>query len=435
MKQRFAIHQFVRQLGANPVERRLTAAALATLMRSRRRQLLLLALALKLMPVRHWPKWQLWKAMAWLCLDPVADPLLAAEARICRDALCLTEAFKQAQHRLQNSRTTPMLRGRNYQQLLQCWPPKVLDQLFIFHHYDRRGFFPRSWLDALTLIRSAGWQVLVSTSGLAPCWQERLHQAGAEIAWRHNRGRCLGAYKDLILLLQRLPRSAGKLNALVLCNDSTLPILEPLHLLQHLESWCVEGLECEKPILSGFTDSAETGRYHLQSYLLHANRALLDHAAWAQFWLDFDPSEDKQHLIQAGEIGLSQSLMAADVHLGPSYPLVAGLLADPGMHRDLAIVQPSQPGQVNQSLSAWLSLLGRGMPLVKKMALFDLWQQQAPPPSLALEALAAVLPPERFDLLASDLHDLFVSFYCDDLHDRHRRLGFVCASPSLVLPP
>ena len=130
------------------------------------------------------------------------------------------------------------------------------------------------------------------------------------------------------------------------------------------------------PVLAGLTDSVERGRYHLQSFLLHANRALLAHPAWLRFWLDYAIEGSKDDLINQGEIGLSQAMLAAGVEL-------------------------------NQSLFAWRSLLGRGFPFVKKHVLFQLAEHQGRP--LAISELASLLPSERCDLLAHDIEQLLIS--------------------------
>ena len=195
----------------------------------------------------------------------------------------------------------------------------------------------------------------------------------------------------------------------MLCNDSTLPLLAPAALLRQLEAWVSEGESCPEPVLAGLTDSAERDRYHLQSFCLHANRALLQHAAWLRFWLGFSLDGSKDDLINQGEIGLSQALLAAGVQLRPAYPLVQGLLEDPAMADELQRYGIWQPRHVNQSLFAWQSLLARGFPLVKKHVLFELIENQGLP--MAMAELSRWIPPERRALLAADLQELFVSRY------------------------
>ena len=164
-----------------------------------------------------------------------------------------------------------------------------------------------------------------------------------------------------------------------------------------------------RPVLSALTDSAERDCYHLQSFLLHANRALLQHPAWLRFWLKYAVDGSKDDLINQGEIGLSQALLAAGVELQPAYPLVHGLLTDSAMAKELQGYGITQPADVNQSLFAWRSLLARGFPLVKKHVLFQLVEHHGQP--MAIAELSRLIPPERCDLLASDIEQLLISRY------------------------
>ena len=164
-------------------------------------------------------------------------------------------------------------------------------------------------------------------------------------------------------------------------------------------------------MLSGLTDSAQTERYHLQSFLLHANQALLQHPAWFQFWWQFSLAGSKEELINEGEIGLSQALLAAGIELRPAYPLVEGLLADEAMTAELRRHGVGTPYDVNQTVYTWNSLLGRGYPLVKKTVLFDLYEQKVE--RMAIPELSRWIPENRRELLARDIHQLFISRHSD----------------------
>ena len=110
----------------------------------------------------------------------------------------------------------------------------------------------------------------------------------------------------------------------MLCNDSNLLVQPPDALVAQLERWTTQNA-VTRPVLAGLTDSVQRHRYHLQSFLLHANRALLQHPAWLRFWLHYAIDGSKDDLINHGEIGLSQALLAAGVELQPAYPLSPGL--------------------------------------------------------------------------------------------------------------
>ena len=226
----------------------------------------------------------------------------------------------------------------------------------MFHHYDRRGLLPHSWCEALLALQAAGWQVVFSSPHVDSAITGLLEPSGVQIVCRANLGLCLGAYRDLALLLHSTPAVHQRLKALVFCNDSNLLVQPPEALLAQLERWTTQHA-MSRPVLAGLTDSVERHQYHLQSFLLHANRALLQHPAWLRFWLDYAIDGSKDDLINQGEIGLSQSLLAAGVELKPAYPLVQSLLIDQSMAEELQRCGRTQLEQVNQSLFAWRSLL------------------------------------------------------------------------------
>ena len=88
-----------------------------------------------------------------------------------------------------------------------------LNRLLVFHHYDRRGLLPFSWLDALMAIQAAGWQVVVSTSCIDRSASSALLQAGVLIARRTNIGLCLGAYQDCSNSLYSISAAAAEILA------------------------------------------------------------------------------------------------------------------------------------------------------------------------------------------------------------------------------
>ena len=404
-----SLRQLVRCLAATPAERCTLAAALVLLIRGRRR-LLTLSPLLAVAPSIGTAKLRLWRAIAASLVGRrCVTTLTATQIADLQWALQATQAHADALARRQASCVSPYGRGLDYPALLAQWRRKPPERLLIFHHHDRRGLLPATWLNALIAIRRAGWDVLVSSSALEANQQRQLEHHGAGVALRRNLGLCLGAYKDLSLLLLQDSTVASSLRSLVLCNDSTLPVAEEEALVSRLQSW-VDALEDDAtPVLAGLTDSAQRGCYHLQSYFLYANAALLRNPAWQRFWLGFSLCGSKDELINNGEIGLSQAVLRAGGRLRPAYPLIEGLLENQSMASELQSYRIWQPKHVNPTLFAWQSLLAQGFPLVKKHLLFELAENEGQP--MALTALSSWLPPARRARIASDLQELFISRY------------------------
>ena len=405
---RLGVLRFVRSLSADRSERRRLGAAVVGLQRQRRGSLSALGPLLRVAPTGGKIKLQMWQHLARSSAGDRLQWTSPEEPSLLAAAIRSTQSYADAVKALSHDRNGFLQRGPDYARLRQRWREKPPQRLLVFHHYDRRGLLPRSWLEALVVLQAAGWQVVLSSPHLDPSESAELAQVGVQIVERANIGLCLGAYRDLALLIESTSIAHRQLQALVLCNDSNLLVQHPDALVAQLKRWTTDHA-ATRPVLAGLTGSAQRDCYHLQSFLLHANRALLQHPDWLHFWLHFAIDGSKDDLINQGEIGLSQALLAAGVSLRPAYPLVEGLLADSAMAAELQGYGITQPEHVNQSLFAWRNLLERGFPLVKKHVLFQLAEHRGQP--LAIAELARWIPAERRDLLARDIEQLLISRY------------------------
>ena len=412
---RHGLFHFVRGLSGDRSERRRLAGAVVRLLRQRRRSFYVLSALLAFTPTFDHSKIQLWKVLARSCL--LKNHFHLSPEFLCELAVAIrsTTAYFDATSALTNDRNGFLQRSPEYSQLRRLWIQQPPKRLFVFHHFDARGYLPISWRDAFLMLQDSGWQVVLSTSNLELATSTLLDQAGVQIVRRFNIGICLGAYRDLALLLHYTSPARSHISELVLCNDSTLLVQAPEVLLSQLEDLSSETNDSNKkaicgdgaPILSGFTDSTERHSYHLQSFFLHANRALLNHPAWLTFWLQYPIHGSKDDLINRGEIGLSQAMLVSGIELRPVFSLVQGLLTDQEMANEIQNYGIYNIEYVNQSLFAWRSLLARGFPLVKKHVLFRLEQNEGQP--LTLSELARWIPQDRRELLAIDIQQLLIS--------------------------
>ena len=409
MNIQIGVLRFVRGLSPDLSQRRRLGAAVVALLRQRRCGFAMLRPLLRVLPTVGKAKLQLWQALARSSGNSRDQCASVTASAAWVDAIRSTQAYVDAECALRKDRNGFVQRGVDYQQLRLRWVDRAPERVVVFHHYDRRGLLPRSWQEALLEFQGARWQVVLSSPHLDPVVCESLEPAGVQIVGRSNIGLCLGAYRDLALLLHSTKAVERKLRALVLCNDSNLLVQPPAALSAQLERWSAELDMDPRPVMAGLTDSAQRNCYHLQSFLLYANQALLQHPAWLRFWLQYTIDGSKDDLINQGEIGLSQALLEAGVELRPAYPLVQGLLNDPSMAAELQGYGIVQPEHVNQSLFAWRSLLSRGFPMVKKHVLFQLAEQQGQP--MAISELARWIPEERHSLLTHDIEQLLISRY------------------------
>ena len=401
------VHRFSVDFG----ERRRLLSAIVVLIRRRRRGLLLVGPLLSRLPMFSNPKLFLWQSLS-KSLNSNDGLSILDESFLVQlvDSLRETHAYHQVTQSLKFDRNGFLQRGVNYLSIRDTWehlPPK---RVLLFHHYDPLGFLPRSWLEALFEVQSREWQVLFSTSFVQSSFAVRLQEAGVQIAYRANVGRCIGAYRDLALLLISSPDVFQSQQSFVCLNDSNLLIQHPQVLINLLDSLVSVEEHSSIPVLAGLTDSVERECYHLQSFLLYANRSLLEHPAWLRFWLQLGIDCSKDALINLGEIGLSKTLYEQGVLLKPLFPLVSGLFQDSSMGNELHRFGICQPQDVNQSLFAWRSLLSRGYPFIKKHVLFDLVKNRDQP--LAISELSRWIPSDRINLISEDVHQLLISRFC-----------------------
>ena len=237
MTLRLGVLRFVRGLSADRSERRRLGAAVVKLLRQRRRSLSALGPLMRFAPAGGKTKLLLWKALAhsrvveslpWS--SPEAPAVLATAIRS-------TQAYTDAAVALSRDRNGFLQRGSDYDQLRRRWREQPPQRLLVFHHFDNRGLLPQSWRDALLELQAAEWQVVVSSPQLDPAICAELSPKGVQIVGRTNIGLCLGAYRDLTLLLHSTPAAYRQLKALVLCNDSNLLIQPPGALVEQLERW------------------------------------------------------------------------------------------------------------------------------------------------------------------------------------------------------
>ena len=397
-------------LSEKPEASRLAFSALRRLGGSRPLRLkgLRLLKRLRLDPNGLHPKLRLWSA--------VAGDLSAAgtQAQQLQTALQATDAWEQAAkaYRHQQERQIQALwnhRGRLKapERLIQHLSQQPNKPLFFWHHYDSRGLIPRSWMAVLLAIRDQGWQVVVSSSKLAPSVLTELNHHNIPFLLRNNIGLCLGAYRDFCCLLSESPDLLATRSHLALANDSTLPIGGPQPFIRILAAMA-SGQSDSSPQLNGITDSIERDTYHLQSYLLLANAALIKDPSWQQFWNSFDLTGSKDDLINSGELGLSQELLRVGVHLEAQHSLVGMLLEESCTNNELARFEVREPRGINLSLYAWQALLRSGCPLLKKQVLFNL--RPYPKVPIPLSELKQHLKEEDFDL-KHDLEELIRSRY------------------------
>lgn len=394
-----------RSLSPNRSERRLILSTLITLIRSRRHYLFVLfPLFLFAPPISS--KLILWSVIARSLHRRDTQRLLKSNSLSLYSSILHTHAYSSSFKSIKFSRSGLHLRIPSWQSLVSNLVYLSPTKILLFHHYDSTGFLPSTWFNFLTFAQKSGWQVLVTTSYMKDDFCRDLNNSGVLVVQRANVGLCLGAYRDISVLIGSIPKLMDCISSLVFLNDSCLLLKSPESMLADIE-YFHSIYHNTASTLAGLTDSFERSQYHLQSYFLYANKLLINDNSWFHFWLNFDLDCSKDLLILHGEIGLSQYLLSCGVSLQASYPLVPTLLKNSRVHTEFTINKVSHLNEVNQTLDSWRSLLSRGFPFLKKSLLFN-----ADHSSGSINIFSDLLEfasPECLDLLSSDINSLTIS--------------------------
>lgn len=268
---------------------------------------------------------------------------------------------------------------------------RVPFELLHFHHYDPGGFLPALWRDLLAAMQSEDHvRILITTcSGFDDSALRFLESHPFIVVRRPNQGRCLGALRDTALMVHGLMKEGLPLQRLIFLNDSILPVASAQDCLANLRQLTALS-DCPRTCLAGFTDSFERG-YHLQSYGLVVNRALIEDVAWLLFWGTVNTDLDKVDLVAACEVGLSTAMASVGVELRPLYPLLPQVLLSEDCPGELCVDPAVSLETLNPSLHLAATLRRQGWCFVKKMRLLD---QPSSLPFLR-EILSAMTPALR----------------------------------------
>lgn len=225
------------------------------------------------------------------------------------------------------------------------------DRVAVIVHYSRRGGFLRYFQYLVEQLDRSGFAVVIVSNSpkLDRDGVDALLPHCALILHRRNVGYDFGAWRDGIL---QIPDPAA-LHQLLLANDS---VFGPLRNMEEVLQRCnpAEG------DVWGITDSFDT-RYHLQSYFLLFNQAILRSAKFLKFWQTMRYVENKRVVIFKYEIGLSQMLVKQGFKLRALNPYRQ--LIEAVLERSLAEVGATSHPLRDGYLSDLLGRINAGLPL------------------------------------------------------------------------
>lgn len=182
-----------------------------------------------------------------------------------------------------------------------------MPRLAVMAHYDPRGLLgPHVRRHVLALLQAVDELVVVSTADLGESERAWLGQR-CRLVVRRNFGYDFFSYK---VGLEASP-DLGSFDEVVLCNDTFVgPLSDYTQILQSM---------AEVPVDFWGLSASDRKRPHLQSFFVCFRSWVVGSRAFAEFWRDLVPLDDRLQVIHRYEIGLTTSLEAAGFRWQPYF--------------------------------------------------------------------------------------------------------------------
>ncbi|MEN6439638.1 MAG: rhamnan synthesis F family protein [Syntrophobacter sp.] len=193
------------------------------------------------------------------------------------------------------------LLGEVLQELKCCDPNKQSNLFAVYVNFDREGIIHEYVAGQVRELALAGYRVVfVTQSPKLRRGHEQITPICTKFIHRRNINHDFGGYGFGLRLVKALSREPA---AVVLMNDSCYGFFRPV---TDLNRQVTEG----HADLWGITESYEHA-YHLQSYFLIISGRLFASPCFWKYWSRFCLHTDRDHVIEKGEIGLTQHVLAS----------------------------------------------------------------------------------------------------------------------------
>ena len=179
--------------------------------------------------------------------------------------------------------------------------------------YQPNGLLPSTLLTCQHFVEKGYAPLVVSNTPLSRKDRDRLHALCWKSVVRPNYGYDFGGYRDGILLLKDWGISPDRL---IILNDSVwFPIGPGETLIDRMEKLDADLVGAVvHPAMIRRRNSTKR-RAFLESYFYLANRSVLTHPAFAQFWQKFRVSSNKYNAVYRGERGFSHAIENAGLRV------------------------------------------------------------------------------------------------------------------------
>ena len=223
----------------------------------------------------------------------------------------LEALFVYALIKLQGSTPNKRLRDRNNINFLKDRLAKTNSKrLAIFVGYHNSNKIPESNLNYLNILRKTNFEIIyVHNGNLDQSIKKLLTDLGHYVICRDNVGQDMGAYKDVMILLEN-HKLTDKLNWILICNDSNFCIGgENAEKFSNRLSNILEKEVQNKPDFISLNCNYDRDLHH-QSYFLCFSSIVFKNKKFKNFWKNYIPLNHRYHAIEQGEKKLTKKVLS-----------------------------------------------------------------------------------------------------------------------------
>ncbi len=183
-------------------------------------------------------------------------------------------------------------------------------RLAIFIGYHNSNEIPGSNLNYLNILRKTNFEIIyVHNGNLDQKIKKLLADMGHYVICRDNVGQDMGAYKDVMILLEN-HKLTDKLDWILICNDSNFCIGgNNAETFANRFSNILEKDVNEKPDFISLNCNYDKDLHH-QSYFLCFSSIVFKNKKFKNFWKNYIPLNHRYHAIEQGEKQLTKKVLS-----------------------------------------------------------------------------------------------------------------------------
>ena len=232
--------------------------------------------------------------------------------RICWGSIYFLEAlFAYGLIKLQGSTPNKRLRDRNNINFLKDRLAKTnAKRLAIFVGYHNSKKIPESNLNYLDILKKTNFEIIyVHNGNLDQKIKKSLTDMGHFVICRDNVGQDMGAYKDVMLLIENY-KLADKLDWILICNDSNFCIGgNNAEKFANRFSNILDADVQDKPDFISLNCNYDRDLHH-QSYFLCFSSIVFKNKKFKNFWKNYIPLNHRYWAIEKGEKKLTKKVLS-----------------------------------------------------------------------------------------------------------------------------